>query len=62
MLGKGNKKDLCRWRFDTSSDNLECFIGKKAKRSNDSSPCERVARLIRKRGRPSKGKPVRFQN
>ena len=62
MFGKVNKKDPFRWRFDTSSDNLSCFIRKRSKRASEASPVDRVARAILKRGRSSKGKPINFQN
>ena len=62
MFAKGSKKDPSRWRFDTSSDNLSCFIRKRSKMASESSPVDRVPRAIRKRGKSNKGKPVNFQN
>ena len=62
MFAKGNKKDPSRWRFDTSSDNLACFIRKRSKMAKEVSPVERVARAMRKRGKSTKNRPINFQN
>ena len=62
MFVKASKKDLFRWRFDTSSDNLDCFMRKKNKMACDNESGPRGGRVAKKRGRSTKGKQVNFQN
>jgi hypothetical protein len=49
MLGKLPKRDPIRLKFDTSSDNLACFIQKRSKLVSDHDGNDRAARSIRKR-------------
>lgn len=49
MIGKVAKRDPIRLKFDTSSDNLACFIQKRSKMIADHDSCDRGARSIRKR-------------
>mgnify|MGYP003464263869 CR=1 FL=1 len=49
MLGKVAKRDPIRLKFDTSSDNLACFIQKRSKMMADHESYDRVGRSSRKR-------------
>lgn len=53
MLNKGGKKDLGKLRFDTSLDNLACFIKKKPKQQ-EGELSERVGKNNRRKNKPSR--------
>lgn len=54
MLGKVPKRDPFRLKFDTSSDNLACFIQKISKNSANNDGNDRTSRSNRKRIRSNK--------
>lgn len=49
MLGKSTKKDSIHLKFDTSSDNLACFIRSNSKIANENGCNDRQARSNRKK-------------
>ena len=57
-MNKNNKKDKLQLRFDTSTDNLACFIKKKPKPS-DQEPSEKKTR---KKVKNYKDRALQFQN
>lgn len=63
MLAKASKKDPIRLRFDTSSDNLACFIKTRSKLiiDNDNNH-DRLNRGTRKRTKSNKEKACIFRN
>ncbi len=54
MLSKITKKDPIRLKFDTSSDNLACFIQKRSKMVSDNDCNDRAVRTSRKRIKSNK--------
>lgn len=62
MLGKLTKRDPIRLKFDTSSDNLACFIQKRSKIVADHDGTDRAARSIRKRIKSNREKACIFKH
>ena len=54
MMCKITKKDPIRLKFDTSSDNLACFIQKRSKIVSDNDGNDRAVRTSRKRIKSNK--------
>jgi hypothetical protein len=63
MLSKGTKKDQLRLKFDTSSNNLACFIRvrEKSVEDNDANH-ERQSKVHRKRAKSNWHKANNFRN
>lgn len=62
MLGKLTKRDPIRLKFDTSSDNLACFINKRSKLAVDNDVYDRQARSTRKKAKSNREKAQIFPN
>jgi hypothetical protein len=63
MLNKGSKKDQLRLKFDTSSNNLACFIKTREKSVEDGDANhERQTRASRKRAKSNWHKANNFRN
>lgn len=62
MLGKVTKRDPIRLKFDTSSDNLACFIQKRSKLAVDNDGNDRGSRSTRKRIKSNREKACIFRH
>lgn len=62
MLNKVNKRDPIRLKFDTSVDNLACFINKRSKLAVDNDPYDRQTRSSRKKNKSARDKAHIFKN
>lgn len=63
MLTKMSKKDPIRLKFDTSSDNLACFIKKRTKLTAEhDTNHDKHSKSTRKRTKSNKEKALKFKN
>lgn len=62
MSGRVIKKDPIHLKFDTSSDNLACFINKRSKLPYENDNNERQSKSTRRRPKSIKSKICVFKN
>lgn len=62
MSGRVIKKDPIHLKFDTSSDNLACFINKRSKLGYENDNNERQSKSTRRRPKSIKSKICVFKN
>lgn len=62
MLSRATKKDPIHLKFDTSSDNLACFINKRSKLTHENDSNDRQSKSTKKRTKSTKPKICAFKN